>query len=358
MKRGDRALLVSAAQPRWRRRYGWWLLIVCCLPCLVLAGAVLAGGRAAEPSLRIVAFGDNEGVIARPGDDPARTNPLLPRLMDILREEDQRTPIDLMLHTGDFVRFDPSPQPFMHMLGPFLGRFYPTSGGDEEFLQGKYWAFVRQVPHLYQAVLQRVARDGNGFEPYYAVHHGGVHLLSLHNPENYGESERTPEFAGYDLFRPDHVQRQQYRWLVERLEDIRQRRGERTPIIVLSHRPVYNQSRSLVELFDRYQVDLVLSGNMHVYARAQSRYTQYLVTGIMGDQLVGGCERLNNPLAAEYLADYRPCYPGLPAVRREHFAYHYDHYVEINIRGRALAVKAVEVADRQVLDQFTHSPGD
>jgi Calcineurin-like phosphoesterase len=328
-----------------------WQPSVVAAVVLILGSIVGSGGQTPQPALRVIAFGDNEGVIARPGNDPAQRNPVLPRLMEILQEEDQKTPIDFILHTGDQVRFDPSPQLFMQALGPFLARFYPTTGGDEEFLQGKYWAFLRAVPHLHELVLKRIALDHNGFEPYYAVSQKGIHLISLHNPENYGEPMRTPEFAGYDFFRSEHPNRQQYRWLVGQLEEIRQRRGDQSPIIVLSHRPVYNASRHLVELFDRYRVDLVLSGNMHVYARAQSRYTLYVVTGIAGDRAVGGCDTLNDLLADEFLGQYRPCFPALGTLRKEAFAYHYDHYVEIDIRGRSLTVKAVEIADRRVLDR-------
>ena len=156
----------------------------------------------------------------------------------------------------------------------------------------------------------------------------------------------------------DHPNRQQYLWLVEQLEEIRQRRGDQSPIIVLSHRPVYNQSRHFVELFDRYRVDLVLSGDFHVYARAQSRYTLHLVTGIVGDRAVGGCDALNNPLADEFLGEYRPCLPGLSTFRKGVFAYHADHYVDLSMRGRTLAVKAVDLADRQVLDSVTLGGSD
>jgi hypothetical protein len=180
----------------------------------------------------------------------------------------------------------------------------------------------------------------------------------LHNPDNYGEPDRSPEFAGYDLLRPGHPNRQQYLWLLEQLEEIRQRRADQSPIIVLSHRPIYNQSRYLVELFDRYRVDLVLSGNFHIYARAQSRHTLYVVTGIVGDRAVGGCDALNDPLADEFLRAYQPCYPGLSTFRKGSFAYHDDHYVDISVRGRALVGKAVEIADRQVLDSFTHDAAD
>jgi predicted MPP superfamily phosphohydrolase len=326
---------------------------------MVTLGTVAAlWGQTPEPRLRLIAFGDNEGVMARPGDDPAQKNPALPRLMEVLQEEDQNTPIDFVLHTGDLVRFDPSPKLFVQVLGPFLERFYPTTGGDEEFLQGKYWAFIRAVPHLYDLIVKRIGLDHNGFESYYAVHQKGLHIISLHNPDNYGEPQRTPEFAGYNLFRLDHPNRQQYRWLVEQLEDIRRRRGDQSPIIVLSHRPVYNQSRHLVELFDHYRVDLVLSGDFHVYARAQSRYTLHVVTGITGDRAVGGCDALNNSLANEFLGEYRPCLPALSTFRKGTFAYHADHYVDISLQGRTLSVKAVALDDRQVLDSLTLSGPD
>lgn len=354
----ERPMSNITAQSLTLQCYGRRLLILLSATLIALGFLAPLWGQTAESTLRIVVFGDNGGVTARPGNGPSRKNPVLPRLMEILHEEDQQTPIDLILHTGDFVRFDPSPQLFMQALGPFVGRFYPTTGGDEEFLQGKYWGFVRAVPHLYQAVLRRITLDHNAFEPYYTVHHKGVHIISLHNPDNYGEPKRTPEFAGYDLFQPDHSNQQQSRWLVEQLQAIRQRQGDRSPIIILSHRPIYNQSRHLVELFDRYRVDLVLSGNMHVYARAKAGHTQYLVTGIAGDRPVGGCEMLNSPLADEFLGEYRPCYPGLGTFRKGTFAYHYDHYVEISMRGRTLSVKAVEIADRQILDSFVHKGAD
>jgi predicted MPP superfamily phosphohydrolase len=322
---------------------------------LMLGCTANSGSQTPATALRIVAFGDNEGVIARPGDDPLQKNPALPRLLEILRQEDEHTPIDLLLHTGDFVRFDATPQLFMQALGPFLRRFYPTSGGDEEFLQGKYWTFLRAVPHLHHTVLQRIAGDHNGFEPYYAVHYRGIHVISLHNPDNYGDPKRSPEFAGYDLFSPDHANRQQYRWLVAQLEEIRVRRRDQGLIIVLSHRPVYNQSRHLVALFDRYRVDLVLSGDFHVYGRARGQHTLYLVTGIAGDRAVGGCEKLNDPLADGFLGDYRPCFPELGTFRKDTFAYHYDHYIDLRLHGWTIQGKAVEVADGRVLDTFTHA---
>jgi hypothetical protein len=335
-----------------------WLLIILCSAALGWGTIVASQGQTSEPILRLVAFGDNEGVIARPGDDPAQRNPVLPRLMEILREEEQHTSLDFILHTGDMVRFDPSPKLFMQTLGPFLARFYPTSGGDEEFLQGKYWAFVRAVPHLYEAVLTRIASDHNGFEPYYAVRSKGLYIISLHTPDNYFDPRRSPEFTGYNLFRVDHPNRLQYRWLVEQLEEIRQRRGDQSPVIVLSHRPIYNRSRHLVELFDRYRVDLVLSGHFHVYARAQSRYTLHIVTGISGDRAVGGCEALNNLLEDEFMGEYRPCFPGLGVLRKKVFAYHYDHYVDISLQGRRLTGKSVSIDDRQVLDRFMQGGAD
>ncbi len=334
------------------------LQTIACVCVILCGGGSATAGESSATALRIVAFGDNEGVIARPGTDPAQKNPVLPRLMQILQEEDQKRPIDLLLHTGDFVRFDPSPQLFLQMLGPFVSRFYPTTGGDQEFLHGKYWEFVRAVPHLRQAVLQRVAMDHNGYEAYYAVRHKGVHIISLYNPDNYGESGRNPEFVGYNLFHVDHPNRQQYRWLVERLEEIRGGPGKQELIIVLSHRPIYNRSRHLVELFDRYRVELVLSGDAHVYGRTRSRHTLYVITGIAGDQAVGGCDRVNARLADGFLKEYERCLPELGTLRRSGFSYYFDHYLDMRVEGRTLELKAVEIANGQVLDTVLHRSQD
>lgn len=354
----DKMCVWNVAAARRYVQYGIRLLQAMVYVLVILSRTIAMGGESSAAELRIVAFGDNEGVTARPGTDPARKNPVLPRLMQILQEEDEKRPIDLLLHTGDFVRFDPSPQLFLQALGPFVSRFYPTTGGDSEFLHGKYWEFVRAVPHLRQAVLQRIAMDHNGYEAYYAVQHKGVHIISLYNPDQYGESERSPEFTGYNLFHADHPNRRQYRWLVERLEEIRGGPGKQELIIVLSHRPVYNQSRHLVELFDRYRVDLVLSGDIHAYGRAQSRHTLYIVTGIMGDQAVGGCDRLNALLGDEFLKEYQRCLPVLGLLRRNEFSYYYDHYLDLRVEGRKLELKAVEIDTGQVLDTVLHRGED
>jgi hypothetical protein len=77
------------------------------------------------------------------------------------------------------------------------------------------------------------------------------------------------------------------------------------------------------------------------------------VTGIVGDRAVGGCDALNNALANEFIGEFRPCLSGLSTFRTGEFHYHADHYVDIGLRGRTLVVKAVELADRQVLDSVT-----
>jgi hypothetical protein len=73
---------------------------------------------------------------------------------------------------------------------------------------------------------------------------------------------------------------------------------------------------------------------------------------------VGGCDALNSPLADAFIGEYRPCYPALSTSRKGAFTYHDDHYVEISVRGRTLAVKAVELADRQALDSFTRGAAE
>ncbi len=60
-----------------------WLPVVAAVVVSLGVVAVIRG-QTAEPMLRLIAFGDNEGVMARPVDDLTQKNPALPRLMEDL----------------------------------------------------------------------------------------------------------------------------------------------------------------------------------------------------------------------------------------------------------------------------------
>jgi len=307
----------------------------------------------AEPdskAVRIIAYGDDEGVIQRPGRDLSRKNPLHQQLIEHLKTmEKNGEQIDLILHTGDFVRFDPGPELYIESLGPLLEKFYPTTGGDEEFLKGRYADFIKNAPHLRKLIEKRVEEDKNSSEYYYYIKHKGVHLLSLFNPDEYGEPR---EYSRYDFFQERNRELPQYTWLLNTLEKIRNKEQDDGVILVLSHRPVLNHSKHLVELFEKYHVDLVLSGDIHVYAKQRYKNTLYIVTGIAGDWAVGGCERLNENRGSDFTTKYDPCLPEKFVDRRLNYDYVWDHYLDITIKEKEIDIKVVQLKDLSLIEQI------
>jgi predicted MPP superfamily phosphohydrolase len=313
--------------------------------------ALLGQGLASEPlkrPLRIVAYGDNEGIVRRPGTDPTLHNVIHQNFLEDLKKIDQREKVDLVLHTGDFVRFDPTPDLFLESLGPLLPRFFPTTGGDGEFEQGRYYGFIKKAPHLKEIIWKRIQEDKNGFEYYYYAERHGVHILSLYNPDNYG-SPFHPEHRIYNFFLKQNGHLPQARWLVKTLEKIRAADKE-SPIIVLSHRPVLNQTKHLTEMFERFGVSLVLSGDAHVYARGKLGKTLYLVTGIMGDLALGGCDVINDRGRRDFQTRYDPCLPEVKTLRTNFSEFLLDHYLDITVSAKQIEVKAVALRDHKVFD--------
>src|SRR6187402_179731 len=77
-----------------------------------------------EPA-HFIAWGDEEGIVKRKGEDLIDKNEALPVLMRRLKEIDKTNKIDALLQTGDFVRFDPDEAYYKSFMQPFLDRFYP-----------------------------------------------------------------------------------------------------------------------------------------------------------------------------------------------------------------------------------------
>jgi len=307
-----------------------------------------------------VAWGDEEGITQRSGEDPDRKNEALPQLKKLLTELEKKDPITALLHTGDFVRFDSSAKLYQEFLGDFLPRFYPTSGGDQEFYLGRYYEFLTTTPHLKDLYQKRAIKDQNGLEYYYHTLIKNTHLISLYNPDDYGEPEKKPQFIGQDIFKSK--ENQQYRWLENLLEQIRIKEKDRRPIIVLSHRPVFNNSKILVDLFDHYQVNLVLSGDVHVLGTKSYKNTTYIVTGMMGDRYIGGCEFINNYLIEKneklgknenYIADYDFCLPDKQITRekRKPLVLNGDHYIDLKIGQDFLKYQAIDLETGKTLTE-------
>jgi hypothetical protein len=296
----------------------------------------------ADPA-HIVAWGDEEGVIKRKGEDLNLKNPALPFLKKSLTELDKKNKIDFFLHVGDFVRFDPNENYYKSFLGEdFLKRFYPTSGGDQEFYMGRYASFINSVPHLKFLYLDRVAQDGNGLEFYYHTIVKDIHIISLYSPDEYREPDDSPQYKGQNFFvRTDNPQ---YKWLEALLMRVRTFSEDNRPIIVICHGPIFNKSKLLTALFEKYKVNLVLSGDHHVLAHKSYKGTEYFVSGMMGDHL-GGCPELNIKEDENFIENYSYCIPEKPVTRSKDipFKFNNDHYLDIMIDKNYLKIKAIDL---------------
>lgn len=344
---------------------------------MALGSSLWAQEQIGVKPIHIVAWGDSEGMLRRPGDDPKNFNPAALKLIKSLQALDQERRIDLIVCTGDFVRFDPIPQKpkqflfFKKWPKELLARFYPTMGGDEEFIAGKYAYFMREIgPWLKNtiplessltALAQRAADEAKDKgKNYFYVERAGVHIFSLWSPDNLDELERTAQWADEDIFNPTVAPKTaQYRWLARNLWQIRVAQSDERPIIILSHRPVLNRSgEHLLRLFDIFDVDLVLSGDEHVYAEKNYRGVAYVVTGMMGDSL-GGCDNLNKGYLgrrgnhfAQFIEPYGVCIPKTPLDRQcKPYEPADDHYLDITIESNILRAQAIRVDNGQEIEK-------
>jgi hypothetical protein len=310
---------------------------------LIVGFSLFSSAAFAEPA-HFVAWGDEEGVIKRKGDDLNDKNPALPTLKKRLEELDKINKIDAFLHAGDFVRFDPNESYYKEFLGKFLDRFYPTSGGDQEFYLARYAGFINSVPHLKFLYLDRVAQDGNGLEYYYHAIVHDIHIISLYSPDDYREPERSPQYIGQNFFINKNIP--QYKWLESLLQRIRIYSKDERSIIILNHGPVFNGSKLVTELFSKYKVNLVIDGDFHVLAHKSYKGTEYFVSGMMGDHL-GGCQDLNSKDNSDYIENYDFCIPeqGVSREKGKPFKFANDHYLDILIDKNYLKVKAIAIED-------------
>lgn len=314
------------------------------LSALLLCTLLTSNAFAENEKAHFVAWGDEEGVIKRPGDDLNDKNEALPPLMKHLERLDETKKIDAILHVGDFVRFDPNETYYKNFLGSkFLDRFYPTSGGDQEFYFGRYLNFVKNVPHLKKLWVDRAIKDGNGNELYYHTIVKNTHIISLYSPDEYRDKERNPEYDGQNFYeRKDVIQ---YKWLESLLKEIRTKNKDSRPIIIISHGPVFNGSKILPELFSQYKVNLVLNGDSHVLAYKEYKGTKYFVTGMAGDRALGSCDSMNDKKLPSYTEDYSFCIPKKDMFRKkgEKFIFNGDHYLDIYIDKDNVDIVAIDI---------------
>ena len=343
---------------------------------LLLLGLTLglpaASGPGLEPApgvVRVVAFGDDEGACNRWEERLPPTAPCVPaayrpgpaacprgenaRHAKLLRHLREGAPAaHAVLHAGDFVRFDRDVDRYAASLGPLAARFFPTTGGDQEFLAGRFRAFVeRHAPHI--ALGDRT----NGRRPRcHLCYHAylkdpampfGLHIIALENPDQYGGEKGfyKPHCAPtHDLYRAPRGEAAagQFAWLQEELGAAAGRRAEPAhaadALIVLTHRPVPLQDEGAADLralFARTHVDLVIGGNIHAYARGEAEGVRYFVTGVAGDRLVGGCSEFLSP-------GYPTCRPttSFRHAAQECGGTECDHFLEILIAADRITVQA------------------
>lgn len=346
----------------------------------IFYGFVFACGftEAAQKSTRLIIWGDSEGMLRRPGDNPKNFNPAVLKLIKEIKRMDAQddAKIDLILCTGDFVRFDPVPTKpneflfFEKWPKPLLSKFYPTIGGDEEFLQGKYRYFMQEIGSWLKNTIpmessltslareaQNAAKD-QGKDYYYALR-AGVHLFSLWSPDNLDEIAITPQYAKEDIFNPNFaLQSRQYIWLARQLWQIRVAEADDRPVAILSHRPILNRSgKHLIDLFNAFDVDLVLSGDEHVLAKTTYQGVHYVVTGMMGDSL-GGCDNLNKGYKgrkgnhfAYVVGPYEFCIPTIELDRRgKPYKPADDHYLNVYFEMNSMRMEAIRLEDNQIIE--------
>lgn len=197
----------------------------------------------------------------------------------------KRGPMDLWVWLGDNAYCCGDDQQYQSQVFDFYGSrifgnmtILPSPGNHEYYATTTATAQQdRDIPYYDMITVPTQGEAGgvpSGIEAYYAVNYGNVHFVSL---DSYGFDEG--KYPLYDKNSP------QYQWLEK---DLAANKSLWT--IVFFHHPPYTKRshdsdvevalvelrQTLVPLFDKYKVDLVLNGHSHVYERS------YLMKGHTG----------------------------------------------------------------------------
>jgi len=274
--------------------YGYWIASLG-YP-LAEAGSFRTAPSAEAASFTFAAFGDT-----RSGHEAHR------RVADAMLT----TLPDFALHTGDLVAYGSQASEwdrFFEIEGGLLANvpLFPSPGNHEQDAARYFDAFV--LP---------------GNERWYTFEWGNARFVSLQ----------------IDAIAPFGKQSEQVQWLEATLAA-----NTQPWLIVWFHLPPFDSNTktdlssavrtNLVPLFERYRVDLVLSGHSHNYQRSSVNGITYVVTAGGGAEL--------NPL--------RTASPELEVGFVGH------HFVRFRIVGTALTAQAITPAG-DVVDEFTLSSG-
>lgn len=187
----------------------------------------------------------------------------------------------------------------------------------------------------YVATLSRFAMPGK--EAYYTFDYCGVRFIAF-NSDDY----RNPE---------------QLEWLEETLKSARADKSVRW-IVVFHHHPPYGSVRNrlnnagliqtVVPLYDKYQVDLVLNGHDHVYERMYPLRDSKIANSSLTEYRKGeGTVYVTCGGGGQSLYDFVPDKPELTAIRERVYCY---LRVLVPARG-ALTIEAYR-SDGTLIEKF------
>ncbi|MFH1576516.1 MAG: metallophosphoesterase [Candidatus Margulisiibacteriota bacterium] len=232
---------------------------------------------ATNESFSFIVFGDN-----RDGDKTFK---------DLVERVRAEAGVDFIVNTGDFVSNGEKKQynNYLGMVSKLKPKLYHVPG-NHDLVKGGDKYFKKYFGPLY-----------------YSFDYKNSHFIVLNNA-----------FKGY-------FDAQQFQWLKKDLA-----KTGKDHIFVFMHRPVFDPSeiyknyvmsgrevtKQLMALFEKYQVDYVIAGHIHGYARAERRGIVYVVSGGAGAPL--------------YLpADFGGFY----------------HYVRIDVNGEMITDRTVKIYD-------------
>lgn len=258
------------------------------------------------------------------------------RLARLMEERDW----DLAVHMGDIAYQRGTERDYtirhFHVYGELLARvpFFP-SAGDHDLKTEEGGPYARAFRWPAPAPGAR----------YYDFRWGGVHFLALDTSLETEEGERLREGEG-----------KQIRWLEAALDSAASDPTVRWTVVFM-HNPLYSHAmglsghgsdldlRDAVEpLFDRYGVDLVLSGHDHHYERTYSiQDGEWVRAGCGPVYIVSG-----GAGASRYARSFAPS-PLVARASREH------HFVRLVIHPETIEGEAIDT-DGEVLDSFRLFP--
>ena len=235
----------------------------------------------------------------------------------------EATKANFVLHTGDIVYPEGSPEDYDTKFFPFYKTFlhripiYPCVGNhDAANIEGFASIFI--PPYK---------KSASGTKRYYSFNYGFLH------------------FTVIDTNLPYQPESDQYKWLEKDLQKNSRRNSIKK--IVFFHHPVFSAGKHgdtlsvqkyLLPLFEKYNVDLVLSGHEHAYERSFSlnlsginkHKVLYIVTGGGGAPLYD--QQNENPSIEKYVKDY--------------------HFVNFTATKRKIKAKAIN-GEGLMVDEFS-----